>query len=73
VSGTTDQTEAGSILGSPLYMPPEMAEGHRGVEDVRTDVHLLGATLYEILTGRPPRSGTSRDEILQLARTAPRY
>ena len=65
------QTQDGSILGSPLYMPPEMAEGRLGDIDQRTDVYLLGATLYEILTGRPPRQGTSRQEILEMARTAP--
>ena len=71
LSGGSAQTEDGSILGSPLYMPPEMAEGHTTDADQRTDVYLLGATLYEILTGRPPREGKSRDEILELARSAP--
>ena len=65
------QTQDGSILGSPLYMPPEMAEGRLGDIDQRTDVYLLGATLYEILTGRPPRQGANRQEILDMARTAP--
>ena len=71
LSGQSAQTEDGSILGSPLYMPPEMAEGHTADADARTDVYLLGATLYEILTGQPPRHGASRDEILELARTSP--
>ena len=71
LSSGTAQTEDGSILGSPLYMPPEMAEGHTVGADQRTDVYLLGATLYEILTGRPPRQGATRDEILEMARTAP--
>jgi tetratricopeptide (TPR) repeat protein/tRNA A-37 threonylcarbamoyl transferase component Bud32 len=71
VSTQAAHTEDGSILGSPLYMPPEMAEGHMVDADQRTDVYLLGATLYEILTGRPPRQGASRDEILEMARTAP--
>ncbi len=70
-SGNSAQTQDGSILGSPLYMPPEMAEGRMGDIDQRTDVYLLGATLYEILTGRPPRQGASRQEILEMARTAP--
>jgi serine/threonine protein kinase/tetratricopeptide (TPR) repeat protein len=68
---STHHTQDGSILGSPLYMPPEMAEGHIVDCDQRTDVYLLGATLYEILTGRPPRQGASRDELLELARTSP--
>jgi tetratricopeptide (TPR) repeat protein len=67
---STQETAAGSILGSPLYMAPEMAEGRMADIDERTDIYLLGATLYEILTGRPPREGRSRDEIIALARTA---
>jgi tetratricopeptide (TPR) repeat protein len=67
-SGT--HTEAGSVIGSPLYMPPEMAEGRINDTDERTDIYLLGATLYEILTGRTPREGKSFDELLTMARTA---
>jgi tetratricopeptide (TPR) repeat protein/tRNA A-37 threonylcarbamoyl transferase component Bud32 len=69
-SGSLSATEAGSVLGSPLYMPPEMAEGRIADTDERTDIYLLGATLYEILTGRTPREGRSRAELLDLARTA---
>ena len=65
VSGNSAQTENGSVIGSPLYMPPEMAEGRLTEIDQRTDVYLLGSTLYEMLTGRPPRQGSSRQEILE--------
>src|SRR5262245_32475923 len=50
-------------------MSPEMAEGRIGEEDVKTDIYLLGATLYQVLTNRPPRQGSSREEILNLARS----
>ncbi len=69
-SGSATHTQAGSVMGSPLYMPPELADGHASETDERTDVYLLGATLYEILTGQPPRAGRNREEILDLARTA---
>jgi tetratricopeptide (TPR) repeat protein len=69
-SSGTAETTAGSIMGSPLYMAPEMAHGKMLDVDERTDVYLLGATLYQILTGQPPRDGQSRDEILNLARTS---
>lgn len=64
-------TQDGEIIGSPPYMSPEMAAGRVAEEDARTDVYLLGATLYEMLTGRPPRLGASKQEIVELARTAP--
>jgi tetratricopeptide (TPR) repeat protein/tRNA A-37 threonylcarbamoyl transferase component Bud32 len=70
-SSGSRETQAGIVMGSPVYMAPEMAEGRPSEADERTDVYLLGATLYHILTGQPPREGSSYDEILELARTVP--
>ena len=52
-----EQTLAGTILGTPLYMAPEQAAGR--IEDIgpRTDVYAMGAMLYELLTGQPPLRG----------------
>lgn len=50
-------TQDGTTLGTPLYMSPEQAEG-RGV-DPRSDLYSLGATVYHLLAGRPPFSGTT--------------
>ena len=66
-SGST-KTQAGFIMGSPFYMAPEIAIGRAFDADERTDVYLLGATLYHILTGHAPREGRSLDEIIELAR-----
>jgi Tfp pilus assembly protein PilF/tRNA A-37 threonylcarbamoyl transferase component Bud32 len=69
-SGSTE-TQAGTVMGSPAYMAPEVAEGRAADADERTDVYLLGATLYHLLTGRVPREGNSRAELVDLARTVP--
>jgi serine/threonine protein kinase len=52
-------TEAGSLLGTPAYMPPEQANGDIANLDRRADVFGLGAILCEILTGKPPYVGRS--------------
>jgi serine/threonine protein kinase len=49
-----DQTVDGTILGTPLYMPPEQAVGNVAAIDERSDVYSLGAMLYEILTLQAP-------------------
>jgi serine/threonine protein kinase/lipoprotein NlpI len=69
--GSLEATSPGALLGTPSYMAPEVAEGHLSEVDRKTDVYLLGGTLYEILTGDPPRRGSSKAEIIELARTAP--
>jgi tetratricopeptide (TPR) repeat protein len=56
-------TQAGSILGTPAYMPPEQAKGLIEQTDARSDVFALGAILCEILTGKPPYIGDTFDEI----------
>ncbi|MET0402948.1 MAG: protein kinase, partial [Cystobacter sp.] len=44
-------TQAGVILGSPLYMAPEQA---RNVADPRSDVYSMGVVMFQLLVGRPP-------------------
>jgi eukaryotic-like serine/threonine-protein kinase len=51
------ETLPGSALGTPAYMSPEQAEGDLEQLGPRSDVYSLGATLYSLLTGRPPVEG----------------
>ena len=63
-------THHDSLLGTPRYMSPEQAR--TGSIDGRTDVYSLGATLYELLTLRPPFDGQSAAELLdQIGRDEP--
>jgi serine/threonine-protein kinase len=58
------ETLPGSVLGTPAYMSPEQARGDLDQLGPRSDVYSLGATLYCILTGRPPIPGGDAGAIL---------
>jgi serine/threonine protein kinase len=49
--------ESNAIYGTPLYLPPERMREEP--EDFRSDIYGLGATLYHLLRGFPPFTGTS--------------
>jgi tetratricopeptide (TPR) repeat protein len=66
-AGSGTDTEAGSLLGTPAYMPPEQANGFVELLDRRCDVFGLGAILCEILTGKPPYVGRSAEEVRRKA------
>jgi len=67
ISKTFDEVESEEgpkrVMGTPHYMAPEAALGKK--IDHRVDIYALGATLYHLLTGKTPYSGTSATEVLK--------
>jgi eukaryotic-like serine/threonine-protein kinase len=63
VNGRHYGSQSGALMGTPAYMPPEQARGESILIDARADVFAIGAILCEILTGRPPYSGRSAEDI----------
>ena len=64
-SSGSSETMPGSAMGTPAYMSPEQACGDLDRLSPRSDVYSLGATLYCLLTGKPPFEGEDVGEILR--------
>jgi serine/threonine-protein kinase len=64
---TTDRAgaraEKGLTVGTPFYIAPEQIHGREDV-DSRADIYGLGATLYHMVTGRPPFPGKTVEAVL---------
>lgn len=56
-------TISGEVMGTPAYLAPEQVRCGDEV-DARADVYALGVTLYELLTGRKPFDGETREQVL---------
>jgi len=57
-------TQAGEVLGTPVYMSPEQHRGERA--DTRSDIYSLGLVIHEMMTGRPPFFARSIAELKQM-------
>ena len=64
LSGMVETLE-GSALGTPAFMSPEQAKGELDRLGPQSDVYSLGATLFMLLTGRPPFGGSDLGAVLQ--------
>jgi len=60
-------TETNTMGGTPAYMAPEMATGPIEKITAASDIYLLGAMLYEIVTGGPPHVGKNAMKCLMAA------
>lgn len=63
-------TLTGAVVGTPCYMSPEQTRNAKEV-DFRADIYSLGATLFHLVTGRPPFVGNSPFEVAIKVATTP--
>jgi serine/threonine protein kinase len=59
-----DEMAQGKAMGSPFYMSPEQILSKPDI-DFRTDIYALGASLYYMVTGRPPYNEKTAQEVMK--------
>ena len=67
VESGVEATQTGLMLGSAAFMPPEQALGRWDMVDARTDLWSLGASLFQLLSGRAVHEATTAPERLRAA------
>ncbi|WP_437619170.1 serine/threonine-protein kinase [Sorangium sp. So ce1151] len=72
LSGPTNaSTRAGSLMGTPQFMPPEQARGQWDRVDARTDLWAVGSTMFQLLSGRYVHEAETLPLLLLAAMTQP--
>jgi serine/threonine-protein kinase len=69
LDATEGTTQAGVLMGTPAYMPPEQVKGLTDRIDGRTDLWAVGAILFSLLTGRRVHEATAPGELIVKAMT----
>lgn len=64
-------TKTGALLGTPRFMPPEQARGLTDEVDAQSDLWACGATMFDLLSGRPVFDAQTPHQVLMLAATVP--
>lgn len=64
ITGGVEHTATGAVVGTALYMPPELIRGE--VPDPRADIYSLGVTLFEMISGRPPFEADSAMSLMMM-------
>ena len=57
-------TRSGAVIGTPAYMSPEQAAGHRGQVGPLSDVYAMGSILFHAIAGQPPFQGDSAVDVV---------
>ena len=70
-SASSSDTEPGTAMGTPAFMPPEQARGRWDLVDGRSDLWALGATMFTLLSGRCVHFADTINETLLSAMTKP--
>ena len=63
--GVTERLEGGVILGTIDYLAPEQAI-ESSAADIRADIYSLGITLYTLIVGAPPFTGSTTQKIMKI-------
>jgi serine/threonine protein kinase len=70
LNDNNEDTSMNLVIGTPDYISPEQARAARDI-DFRADIYSMGASLYHMVTGRPPFVGESPVRVLQMHANAP--